>query len=110
MFVYPFRPPPSSQFTTQPQSPKSGQDYIIITIPRARQIHQSLFSTPPSALWSLLACIYYLTIEPAFSAQSQTKMLTDVLILNGPGTCTTLFIAVIFNRVRRPVFHFQSVH
>lgn len=80
------------------ESPTSGQEYIIITIPRARRVHQSLFSTPPSALWSLLACIYYLTIEPTFSLQTQTKMLTDVLILNGPGTCTSLCIAVIFNR------------
>lgn len=90
---------PTPHFTTQPQTLKSGQDYIIITIPRARRVHQSIFSTPPSALWSLFVCVYYLTIKPLLSLQTQTKMLTDVLILNGPGTCTMLYIAVLFNRV-----------
>jgi len=83
---------------SSPESTKSRQDYLIVTIPRARRVHQPLFSTPPSALWSLLVCIYYLTIKPICSLQMQTRMLTDVLILNGPGTCTTLCMAVIFNR------------
>lgn len=72
---------------------------MILTIPRARRVHQSIFSTPPSALWSLLVCIYYLTVEPLLMFQTQTKIMTDVLVLNGPGTCITLSIAVLINKV-----------
>lgn len=77
---------------------ETGQDYLIITIPRARQVHQPLFSTPFSALWSLLACIYHLTISPILSSQERGNFLTDVLVLNGPGTCAPLCIAIIINR------------
>ncbi|KAF7782595.1 hypothetical protein Agabi119p4_1971 [Agaricus bisporus var. burnettii] len=81
-----------------PQKRGSKEDYMILTIPRARRVHQSIFSTPPSALWSLLVCIYYLTVEPLLMFQTQTKIMTDVLVLNGPGTCITLSIAVLINK------------
>jgi len=78
----------------------AGQDYLIITIPRARHVHQSLLSTPFSALWSLVFCVYQFTIGPIFSPRMQENFLTDVLVLNGPGTCAPLCIAVLLNRVQ----------
>lgn len=77
----------------------AGQDYLIITIPRARHVHQSLLSTPFSVLWSLVFCVYQFTIGPIFSPRMRGILLTDVLVLNGPGTCAPLCIAVLLNRV-----------
>ncbi|KAJ7901898.1 oligosaccharide biosynthesis protein Alg14-like protein, partial [Mycena olivaceomarginata] len=64
--------------------------YTLLTIPRARRVHQSLVTTPPTALYSLLLCIYYITFARISFA--------DVLILNGPGTCFVLCIAVYVNK------------
>ncbi|THU95652.1 glycosyltransferase family 1 protein [Dendrothele bispora CBS 962.96] len=70
--------------------------YSIITIPRARKVHQPILTTPPTALVSLLKCIYYVTIEPLFSLDIK---FADVLILNGPGTCFVLCLAVYINKI-----------
>ncbi|KAF7361839.1 UDP-N-acetylglucosamine transferase subunit ALG14 [Mycena venus] len=68
--------------------------YMILTIPRARRVHQPLVTTPPTALYSLLLCIYHLTVAPF----RQSSSFADVLILNGPGTCFVLCIAVYVNK------------
>ncbi|KAJ6499240.1 glycosyltransferase family 1 protein [Mycena sanguinolenta] len=68
--------------------------YTIMTIPRARNVHQPLVTTPPTALYSLLKCIYYMT----FSSFHTHSSFADVLILNGPGTCFVLCIAVYVNK------------
>ncbi|KAF7315597.1 UDP-N-acetylglucosamine transferase subunit ALG14 [Mycena indigotica] len=65
-------------------------DYSLITVPRARRLHQPLYTIPPTALRALLSCIYYLTFA--------SRPLGDVLILNGPGTCLVLCIAVYINK------------
>ncbi|KAF8973219.1 UDP-N-acetylglucosamine transferase subunit ALG14 [Flammula alnicola] len=70
--------------------------YSILTIPRARQVHQSLLATPLSALHSLLACTYHVTLRPLCS--SKKLKFADVLILNGPGTCFMLCMAVYINK------------
>ncbi|KAJ7647273.1 glycosyltransferase family 1 protein [Roridomyces roridus] len=71
-------------------SKASSTKYTILTIPRARRVHQSLATTPPTALHSLLSCIYHVTLA--------RKPFADILILNGPGTCFVLCIAVCVNR------------
>ena len=45
-----------------------------------------------------MLCIYHLTILPWFKFHSTT--FADILILNGPGTCFVLCLAVYINRVR----------
>ncbi|KLO15397.1 oligosaccharide biosynthesis protein Alg14 like protein [Schizopora paradoxa] len=71
------------------KSNKKGS-YEIFTIPRARRVHQSLFSTPPTALRSLLVCVYHMMYTGQLSS--------DVLLLNGPGTCFVLCISAYVNR------------
>ncbi|KAJ6593963.1 oligosaccharide biosynthesis protein Alg14-like protein, partial [Mycena capillaripes] len=79
--------------------------YTILSIPRARHVHQPMVTAPPTAFYSLLSCIYHITFAhiPSFA---------DVLILNGPGTCFVLCIAVYFSRflgVSSPrVFYIES--
>ncbi|KAF7321606.1 UDP-N-acetylglucosamine transferase subunit ALG14 [Mycena kentingensis (nom. inval.)] len=74
-------------------TPTCSPVYSILTVPRARRVHQPLLTTPPTALRALLSCIYYVAIAPPHGAS-----LGDVLILNGPGTCFVLCIAVYMNK------------
>lgn len=72
-------------------------DYRILTIPRARRVHQSLYSTPLSTAYSLLVTAYHLSYLSLLSGRA----FSEVLLLNGPGTCFVLCIAVYVNRVRK---------
>ncbi|TFK25690.1 glycosyltransferase family 1 protein [Coprinopsis marcescibilis] len=72
--------------------------YRVVTIPRARRVHQPLWTTPLTAMVSLCSCIYYMTIEPLANHNSGEKKFPDVLVLNGPGTCLMLCIAAYFNK------------
>ena len=74
----------------------SEEPYRILVIPRARRVHQSLLTTPPSALLSLASCIYYVMVEPLVAKK---PAFADLLLLNGPGTCVALCIAVYVNKV-----------
>ncbi|ETW80741.1 glycosyltransferase family 1 protein [Heterobasidion irregulare TC 32-1] len=69
-------------------------EYRVITIPRARHVHQKLFQTVPTALLSLLVSFYHVTVAPFFAAP-----ISEVLLLNGPGTCFVLCIATYLNRL-----------
>ncbi|KAF9012376.1 glycosyltransferase family 1 protein [Cyathus striatus] len=73
--------------------------FRILTIPRARRVHQSLFTTPGTVLRSLLTCLYYVTLSPILSRKGLQSTFADVLLLNGPGTCLVLCIAVYVNRI-----------
>ena len=86
----------SAQKAADLEKSKSEGSYRILVIPRARRVHQSLLTTPPSALLSLASCIYYVLVEP-FVAKKPA--FADLLLLNGPGTCVVLCIAVYVNKV-----------
>ncbi|KAG2079000.1 glycosyltransferase family 1 protein [Suillus decipiens] len=73
--------------------------YKLLTIPRARRVHQSLLSTPPDAVKSLLACIYLVSVRPLFKKGAFRQPFADLLILNGPGTCVILCAAILLNRL-----------
>jgi beta-1,4-N-acetylglucosaminyltransferase len=60
--------------------------YAIYTVPRARLIHQSLFTTPLSACVSLWACIRLL-------AALTTHAYPDLILTNGPGTGVIVVVA-----------------
>jgi len=75
-------------------SPQKENGYRILTIPRARRVHQTLLTTPFSASLSLIACIYHLSFLPLVKNQK----ISDILILNGPGTCFVLCIAAYLNK------------
>lgn len=59
-------------------------------------MHQPLYTTPVTAAQSFLACLYHVTVTPLAKRTS----FADVLVLNGPGTCFVLCLAVFMNRVR----------
>ncbi|KAI9507433.1 glycosyltransferase family 1 protein [Russula earlei] len=68
--------------------------YQILTIPRARRVHQGILTVPFTALRSLLGAMYHVTLAPRLFGDSTF----DVLLLNGPGTCVVLCVAVYLNR------------
>ncbi|KAH6910381.1 UDP-N-acetylglucosamine transferase subunit ALG14 [Coprinopsis sp. MPI-PUGE-AT-0042] len=74
---------------------RSSSDFRTTIIPRARRVHQSFLTAPFTALISLASCIYYMTLEPLLD--KKTKF-TDVLVVNGPGTCLMLCLAVFINK------------
>jgi hypothetical protein len=82
------------------QASYGTQSYSILTIPRARRVHQSLLTTPASSIVSLFTCVYHVTIKPNLCFQESHSGFADVLILNGPGTCFILCVAVYINKVR----------
>ena len=69
--------------------------FSLRVLPRARRVHQPLFTVPLSAMRSFRACVYYMTVAP-FTSKNPVA---DVLILNGPGTCCTLALAAYVNKV-----------
>ncbi|EIN11306.1 oligosaccharide biosynthesis protein Alg14 like protein [Punctularia strigosozonata HHB-11173 SS5] len=73
----------------------SAAPYRIITIPRARRVHQPFVTTPPTALVSLLSS-WSLMLQPGRSGIDGA--FPEVLLLNGPGTCVVLCIATYLNR------------
>ncbi|KAG2036090.1 glycosyltransferase family 1 protein [Suillus americanus] len=75
--------------------------YKLFIIPRARRVHQSLLSTPPDAVKSLLACVYLVSVRPLFKKGAFREPFVDLLILNGPGTCVILCAAILLNRIIR---------
>jgi len=81
-----------------PQNNGSNPEYTILTIPRARRVHQSLLSALPNATLSLLACIYHVVVAPFLFLNGRQAVFADVLLLNGPGTCFILCIAVYVNK------------
>jgi beta-1,4-N-acetylglucosaminyltransferase len=63
----------------------------IITLPRAREVRQPLFTTPFSTSKSFMHSLIEISIRPALRG----KPLADLLVLNGPGTCVAVVGAFI---------------
>ncbi|KAG5735118.1 UDP-N-acetylglucosamine transferase subunit ALG14 [Termitomyces sp. T112] len=70
--------------------------HSILTIPRARQVRQSLLTTPPTAVWCLMTSIYLFLLNPVF--RTGQPAFADVLLVNGPGTCFILCIVAYLNK------------
>lgn len=65
-------------------------EYELLEVPRARKIHQSLLTTPASALRSLFACLKLL--------REGTYGYPDLILTNGPGTAVILILASLILR------------
>ncbi|KAF2745656.1 glycosyltransferase family 1 protein [Sporormia fimetaria CBS 119925] len=72
-------------------------NYIIHTLPRARRIHQSLLTTPLTALYALLSTLRLLL--------SRTTPPPDLIITNGPATGVIVVFAALILRF----FNLRSV-
>lgn len=70
------------------------EDYTVVEVPRARRVHQSFLTAPWTTLMSLAFTMRVIALDPRFA---------DVVIMNGPGTCVPICLAVFAARVRRRV-------
>lgn len=73
------------------------EHYTVATIPRARRIHQPLYTTPFSALKTLLAAFGPLLSTPKSGAVSGAD-LPDLIVTNGPATAVILILAAFVLR------------
>lgn len=64
----------------------------VITVPRARRIHQSLLTAPFSCLWCLLGCSKALHKSASNSKISRGEY-PDIIVTNGPATAVILILA-----------------
>lgn len=80
--------------------------YDISIVPRAREVHQSLLTTPLSALHCLAACSGVLYC-PSFDAASLTARsgpeYPDLIVTNGPGTAVCVIFASLLIRFVSPI-------
>lgn len=76
-----------------------GRDYDIGSVPRARRIHQSLLTTPVSALRCLFACFAVLRCPcGAETASRRRPEFPDLILTNGPGTAVCVVLAALVLR------------
>ena len=98
----------SAASTTGRASDRTGS-YSIHVVPRAREIHQPLLTTPVSALGCLWACLLMLRAKP----RADVSATPDLILVNGPGTAVIVVFASLilrflaldrsaWARVRRP--------
>jgi beta-1,4-N-acetylglucosaminyltransferase len=76
--------------TTSPKTEVGNWDVKIV--PRARKIHQPLYSTPFSALWCLIRCLQ-VVYEASNSGKPTASEYPDVIITNGPATAVIVILA-----------------
>lgn len=89
------------------KEPKQEKGYSILSIPRARAVHQSFLSTPVSVLISFAFCVEHVVRRPLWAkwqcrADDDTRF-ADLVLMNGPGTCVPLVAAIYISRVSFPL-------
>ncbi|KAF9940147.1 putative ATP-dependent RNA helicase ddx28, partial [Modicella reniformis] len=73
--------------------------YTIHRIPRSRHVHQSIITTPFTLAKSLLVALPMIKQLSCLSTQDIYVERKSVLLMNGPGTCFALALAVIGSRI-----------
>lgn len=71
--------------------------YTLATIPRARRIHQPLYSTPWTALQTLFAAFPPLLAAPA-AGKNTGPALPTLIVTNGPATAVIVVLAAFLVR------------
>ncbi|KAI9715958.1 MAG: hypothetical protein M1812_005592 [Candelaria pacifica] len=74
----------------------SGEDtFDISTVPRARKIHQPLWTTPISALRCLLGCFLVLGYASRGDGVVAPLQYPDLVVTNGPATAVCVVLACL---------------
>jgi beta-1,4-N-acetylglucosaminyltransferase len=82
----------------QSEKKSSSEEFEIITVPRARKIHQPLYTTPFSSLRCLIACIMLLIRQSKATYNSPITTSPDLILTNGPGTGVIIILASLIVR------------
>lgn len=70
--------------------------FNICVVPRARRVHQSLLTTPFSALNCLLVCLH--TLNGSLAPTGQAPDYPDLILANGPATAAIVVLASLILR------------
>lgn len=85
----------------------SSPPYTIITVPRARKVHQSLLTAPFTTLYCLWSCLLALLNRHPDQTASQTATTPsvaaspDIVLANGPATAVCMVFAARIIRAAR---------
>ncbi|EHY55913.1 UDP-N-acetylglucosamine transferase subunit [Exophiala dermatitidis] len=77
---------------------ESTSQYNIVTVHRARKVHQSILTTPVSSLLCLWDCIGVLRGKKTTRRQGHSRLYPDLILTNGPGTGVIVILASIILR------------
>jgi beta-1,4-N-acetylglucosaminyltransferase len=69
------------------------EDYEVLTVPRARNIHQPLYTTPFSSLRCLIVCIMLLIRQSKATSGTGITTSPDIIVTNGPATGVIIILA-----------------
>lgn len=77
--------------------------YEVVTVPRAREIHQSLASSPMTSITCMQACRdvllkYTTTTREGHGGQAGERDVPDLILVNGPATGTIMVFTSILLR------------
>lgn len=86
------------KYGVTPTSQKGVLDYDIYVVPRARKIHQTLFTTPISAFRCLISCFHILRSPSTTFSSTPTPWYPDLVMTNGPGTAVCVVLACLLLR------------
>ncbi|KAK2808820.1 hypothetical protein FQN50_004296 [Emmonsiellopsis sp. PD_5] len=98
--------------TTRTKNPPP-QPYTIITVPRARKVHQSLLTAPISTIHCLWACLLVLQGKhpdqkhhPPINTTTHNKYpgYPDLILTNGPATAVCIILAATIIRTFNQIF------
>lgn len=84
---------PTLTTTAGEQDPVTGV-WDIKVVPRARKIHQPLYTAPFSSLWCLIGCLRALC-ETARESKVSPGEFPDVIVTNGPATAVIVVLAAM---------------
>ncbi|KAI9882069.1 MAG: hypothetical protein M1823_006190 [Watsoniomyces obsoletus] len=87
----------SSSVNTKNNNNNNNDGYDICVVPRARKIHQSLWTTPFSVLHCLVACFQVLR-APSTSRTKFQYGYPDVVVTNGPGIAVCVVVLCLLFR------------
>lgn len=80
-----------------------------IVVPRAREIHQPLYTAPISSLWCMLGCLKALH---NISVTSTIQQYPDTIITNGPATAVIVILSSFLLKFfgLAPVWKMQTIY
>jgi beta-1,4-N-acetylglucosaminyltransferase len=87
--------------------------YAIVTVPRARKVHQSFFTAPFTTLHCLLVCLrilqgghpnqHWVKGSPLTTATADSADYAGLILTNGPGTAVCVIVAARILRLLNAV-------
>lgn len=100
---------PENQGKNPPSDVEAAGCYTIVTVPRARRVHQSYLTAPFSTLHCFWAC--FLVLRGLYPGQtplprSIRSPYPDVILTNGPATAVCVILAAKVLRL----FHYLASH